>query len=274
MFSISWLGYPNTTGLAAIDYRLTDAHADPLPSSPGGPPDCFHSEKLLRLPQTFLLYRPPDDLPPIDRTPLPTAPSAGITFCSFNALPKLSPPTIVLWSRLLHRVPDSHLLLKSAGLHDAVTRDHLLSQFRAQGIPESRLTLLPATATPREHLATYHHADIALDTFPYHGTTTTLEALLMGLPVITLAGQTHANRVGVSILTNMGLPDLIAHSEDQYLELAASLAADRPRLRHFRQALRPTLLASPLTDAPRFITHLESAYRTIWQNYCASVSAR
>jgi len=138
-------------------------------------------------------------------------------------------------------------------------------QFQGKGISGDRLELLGWEPSVRGHLETYHRIDIGLDTFPYHGTTTTCEALWMGVPVVTLAGKTHASRVGVSLLSNAGLPDLVAHTGDEYVDIATNLAKETGRLRELRERLRTMMTDSPLTDAARFTGHLEKAYRDIWE---------
>ncbi|HVX83354.1 MAG TPA: tetratricopeptide repeat protein [Phycisphaerae bacterium] len=257
----TWLGYPNTTGMAAIDFRLTDARADPPGSS-----DSLNTEKLLRLPDTFLCFLPPADAPPV--SPLPALANNHITFGCFNASSKINAPLLDLWARILRALPNSRLLLKARYLGAAENRRRIAHALSAAGVAPDRLQLLEHTRSIHEHLAAYHRVDIALDTFPYHGTTTTCEALWMGVPVISLAGQTHASRVGVSLLTSVGQTDCTAASEDDYLTRAGLLAADLPTLAARRQSLRPAMAASPLTDAPRFAKNVEAAFRSAWRASC------
>ena len=259
---VSWLGYPGSTGLEAIDYRLTDALADPPDSAAE-----LSSEPLVRLAECAWCYRPSTDAPAV-RDP-PVLHAAHVTFGCFNALPKITAPMLHLWSRILHAVPGSHLLLKNGSLRDASTRDRLRHGFETLGIAPDRIELANRTLGQAEHLACYGRVDLALDTFPYHGTTTTCEALWMGVPVITLAGNTHCSRVGVSLLTHLGLPELIATSEDHYRQLAATLAADLPRLTHLRHTLRERMQQSPLMAAARFARAIEAAYREMWHQWCA-----
>ena len=258
---VSYLGYPYTTGLTAIDYRLTDAHADP----PGMGDDSY-SEQLVRLPQTFLCYRPPDAAPVVGLVP---AHSAGyVTFGSFNSLTKINGPLVAMWSKILHQVPNSRLILKTLGLGSAGTRQHILQYFAAHHLGPDRVEMIDRTGTVAEHLQLYNRIDIALDTYPYHGTTTTCEALWMGMPVITLAGHAHVSRVGVTLLSNVGVPDLIADSPDGYVRLASALANDIARLDQFRSTLRQRMERSPLMDAPGFARNVEAAYRQMWRAWC------
>jgi protein O-GlcNAc transferase len=255
---VTYLGYPNTTGVAAIDYRITDACADPP-----GESDKLHVEKLVRLPEAFLCYAPPTASPPVGTGPVHR--NGYITFASFNKFAKISPLTVKLWSRVLAAVPNSKLLVKSRGLQDPGLHQPFVQGFAQQGIGADRIALMQPAPDTQEHLQTYGQVDIALDTFPYHGTTTTMEALWMGVPVITLEGDRHASRVGTSILSTLGLPDLVAHSEDEYVEIATRLAANVQALDALRQSLRLRLSESPLTDGARFTAHLEQAYLQMWQ---------
>lgn len=179
---VSYLGYPNTTGLSTIDYRLTDSWADP-PSMT----DKFYTETLFRLPRSFLCYSPEPSAPAVE--PLPALSMGYVTFGSFNILPKMTPAVVSLWSLILESLPGSRLQLKNNSLVDSAMREQVYAQFTAHGITRDRIDLFGRQATLGEHLATYHRMDIALDPFPYNGTTTTCEALWMGLPVITLAGR-------------------------------------------------------------------------------------
>ena len=205
---VSWIGYPATTGLSQMDYRVTDAWADPP-----GAADTWHSETLLRLPDGFLCYGPPQD------APQPVGERAGrpLTFGSFNNLSKVTDAVIELWSALLQECADARLLLKSRQLADESVRRRIIDAFRRNGIDEDRLDLRARIASREHHLALYNEVDVALDTFPYNGTTTTCEALWMGVPVITLAGTLHAGRVGASLLHQLDLTDWIAHSPEEYV---------------------------------------------------------
>jgi predicted SAM-dependent methyltransferase len=257
---VTWLGYPGTTGLAALDYRITDPIADPE-----GAADGAYVEKLHRLPAGFLCYGPPSDCPAVVEPPC--LGSGRVTFGCFNHLPKLTPATVALWARLLEAVPQARLLLKSFGLSAQSARDALLEQFAAHGIGVERLLLRGPQESLAGHLAAYGEVDIALDVFPYNGTTTTCEALWMGVPVITLAGGTHVSRVGASILSQAGMPDLVAASPEEYLRKACALAADRPRLQSLRAGMRARLQGTPLLDATAFARSIEGAYDGMWRRW-------
>jgi predicted O-linked N-acetylglucosamine transferase (SPINDLY family) len=251
---VTYLGFPNTTGVRAIDYRLTDALADPV-----GQTERFHVEKLIRLPPPFLCYRPPDAAPPVADPP--AARIGYVTFGSFNRASKAGPETIELWSRVLSAVAGSKLIMKSRGLGDVGSRDRLLRGFTAHGIAPQRIELIEANQGLTDHLALYGRIDIALDTFPYHGTTTTCEAMWMGVPTVSLVGQVHHSRVGLSLLTSVGLPWLAVEGVDPYVALAGKLAGDLPALVRLRQDMRQRVAASPLCDAARLTRAIEVEYR-------------
>jgi predicted O-linked N-acetylglucosamine transferase (SPINDLY family) len=255
---ISYLGYPNTTGLAAMDYRLTDAIADPP-----GETDRFHTERLVRFAPTAWAYLPPADAP----APLPGPAERGepVTFGSFNALSKASASTLRLWRDVLAATPGSRLLIKSSGMDAARWK----SRVAEAGIALDRVELRSTTPGIPDHLACYAQVDVALDTFPYNGATTTCEALWMGVPVVTLAGDRHAARVGASLLTAAGHPEWIASSPEDYARIAANLAADRSRLASLRSGLRQDLRRSPLLDYPAQAERLGAALRSCWADWCA-----
>lgn len=258
---VTYLGYPNTTGLATMDWRITDAESDPPAMT-----DSHYVEKLFRLPRGFLCYKPADNCPP------PRDHSSGddepVTFGSFNNFAKVTPQTIELWSQILLAVPGSKILIKADTLGEPETQKQVLAEFARHGVQADRIELLGREPSFVRHLQTYHRLDIALDTFPYHGTTTTCEAMWMGVPVITLAGKAHVSRVGASLLTRVGLAELIACSPQQYVDLAVGLAQDANRRRKIAASLRHRMLTSPLTDAADFVRDLEQAYRQMWQNWC------
>lgn len=258
---VSWLGYPCTTGLAAMDYRISDAHADPVGSS-----EQYYSEALCRLPDAFDCYSPPHESPEVGA--LPAMARGGVTFGSFNNLAKLAPGTRALWAQLLLAVPGSRLLLKSGALADPAARQRLMSEFAGCGIVAERLILAPADATHYEHLNRYNQVDIGLDPFPYNGVTTSFEAVWMGVPVVTLAGNSFVSRMGVSMLAGLGMKELIADTQEDYVAIAARLAGDPGRLGTLRAGLRQRLSNSPLTDAARFTLNLERAYREMWAAWC------
>ncbi|MEF8731223.1 MAG: tetratricopeptide repeat protein [Candidatus Accumulibacter meliphilus] len=262
---VTYLGYPDTTGCDAIDYRFTDARADP----PGNT-EQFHSEQLLRLRDGFLCYQPPRSCPQVGQ--LPMLHSGRVTFGSFNKVAKVSPTVIGYWAEILAAVANSRLLLKSSTLADSDTREHIQQQFHARGIPAERLELIGWRPATLDHLSLYGEVDIALDTFPYHGTTTTCEALWMGVPVVSLAGPVHVSRVGVSLLHAVGLAELSAESPQDYVRKAVELATDSGRLTSLRGTLREKVQASPLTDAKRIVSTIEDAYRCMWRQFCSAAA--
>ncbi len=259
---VTWLGYPCTTGLAAMDYRITDVHADPA-----GVSEANYSETLFRLPDTFDCYAPPCDAPEVGV--LPAIAQGYVTFGSFNNLAKLSAEVRALWAQVLLAVPGSRLLLKSVPLADTATRQRLIGDFAEYGVGEERLILAVAEATHFSHLNRYHEVDIGLDPFPYNGVTTSFEAMWMGVPVVTLAGSSFISRMGVTMLTNLGMTELIADTPQGYVAIAARLAGDIDRLAALRAGLRDRMANSPLTDARRFTLNLENAYREMWAKWCS-----
>jgi predicted O-linked N-acetylglucosamine transferase (SPINDLY family) len=259
---VSWLGYANTTGVAAIEYRFSDAECEPP-----GDSDRRSSERIWRLPHGFHCFGPPDDAPAV--APPPSAARGTTTFGSFNNFLKLAPETIALWGRVLAAVPGSRLLLKSNFVFDAAAHRRHLERFVAAGIDPARIAILPYMPDDRAHLAAYAEVDVALDPFPYNGTTTTCEALWMGVPVVTLRGDRHAARVGTSLLTRVGLESLIADDEAGYVARAAELATAPARLVSLRAGLRAQVAASKLCDAAGFARDIEDAYRAMWRAWCA-----
>jgi len=259
---VSWLGYPNSTGLRAMNYRLVDEVTDPI-----GEADQLASEQLVRLGPGFLCYGAPTDAP----APLPptTRAGEGITFGSFNNPAKLSPATLDTWSALLRRLPDARLRLKGRPFVEGTSRNAWLAAFQARGVDPARVTLTGRTASLTDHLSDYAQLDVALDPFPYNGTTTTCEALWMGVPVISLRGGCHAGRVGASLLTQIGRQEWIADSVDGYIRIAVDLAQDRHQREYWRQTLRARMQESSLCDAPGFARRIEAAYRTMWQRVWA-----
>ncbi|HWA85730.1 MAG TPA: tetratricopeptide repeat protein [Opitutus sp.] len=239
---INYLGYPNTTGLAAMDFRLTDDLCDPP-----GQTDAWHTERLVRFAATAWAWQPPADAPEI--APRPAMPGERpFTFGCFNNFAKVSDATLRGWAGVLAAVPGSRLLLKNHGLADPALRERQRARFATCGVDPARVDFLERTAGVREHLATYAKVDVALDTFPYHGTTTTCEALWMGVPVVTFCGEHHAARVGASLLTAVGHPEWIARDWSEYARMAAALADDTGRLEIISRGLRDEMGASPLLD--------------------------
>ena len=256
---VTWNGYPNTTGMAAIDHRITDALCDPP-----GATEHLHRETLVRLPAIYMAWQPPADAPAV--APLPAQTRHAVTFGSFNSCYKITPALIALWSRLLARAPASRLMLLT--IDGAVATTRIRDLFAANGVDAARLDIRPRV-THEEFLALHGEVDVALDAFPYHGTTTTCFSLWMGVPVVTRAGAVHAARVGASLLTNVGLPELVAHSDDEYVDIAARLAGDLPQLAALRAGLRERMTHSPLTDGRACARNLEHALRQMWMAWCA-----
>ncbi len=257
---VTYLGYGNTTGLATLDARIVDHHTDPAPGF-----DALASEPLVRLDRCFLTFRPDDDAP----EPGEPEPGRPFTFGSFNDVKKLTPGIIALWARLLERCPDARLLLKTAALGHEPVRRIIAERFAAAGVAPDRVRLAGRIDSDRGHLALYDEMDAALDTFPYAGTTTTCQALWQGVPVVTLAGRTHAGRVGVSLLHATGAPEWIAPDEDAYLDLAAGLCAKGPRPRAERLALRERVRGSELLDHADHALAVEAVYDRLWRDWCA-----
>lgn len=247
---ITYLGYPDTTGLATVDFRISD----PWTESDDG---TRYSESLLEMPESFLCFGEFEDVARVARTP--GADSGVVTFGSFNNIRKLNRQTIAAWSAVLREVPNSRFVIKSRRAPEAITRRHLLDEFSRCGIAAERIELLAPLPLRDEHLAAYNHIDIVLDTFPYHGTTTTCEALWMGVPVITLAGNTHAQRVSYSILRNCGLEHLATWSEADYIARAVALGKDLTAMNELRASIPEKIRASILCDAPRFTRQFEAS---------------
>jgi len=260
---VSWLGYPNTTGLSIIDYRIVDGYTDPP-----GLTDPFYSEQLVRMPESFLCYLPDKDSPAAGG--LPALKAGHITFGSFNYFPKVSQKTVTLWASILNALPDSRLVMKTRNFSDRTTCKYATDMFAAHGISPERIELISIKLSFTEHLDMYNRIDIALDTFPYNGTTTTCEALWMGVPVVTFAGKTHASRVGMSLLSNIGMPELVAGTDEEYISIVLNLGGDLERLGVLRGSLRDRMTRSVLFDARRFALDLENCYRTMWEEWCNS----
>lgn len=262
---VTYLGYPNTTGLPAVGFRLTDAIADP----PGTTED-LHVERLVRLPRGAWCYAEPE-APAVSA--LPAASRGYVTFGCFNDFSKARPEVMALWAEILRRVPGSRLLLKAKSLADPALGREVRAFFARHGVSEDRVEVRGWTRDRAAHLALHEEVDAALDTFPYHGTTTTCDALWMGVPVVTLAGEAHVSRVGASLLDRVGLADLVAASPEAYVDLAVQLAFDLTRLAELRRTLRDRVQASPLGQAEAFTRALEEALRAIWAEACEEASA-
>lgn len=254
---VTFAGYPGSTGLEAIDYRITDPYLEPPGTSAG-------VEEPVRLPDSFWCFAALESEPAPN--PLPALTCGHVTFGCLNSFVKLNRATFARWSRVLHAVPGSRLLLLSP---HGPGRESILAQFSALGIASDRVHFTPSL--PRaDYLACHHRIDVILDTYPYNGHVTTGDALWMGVPVVSLAGQTPVSRGGLSLLSNVGLADLVAPNEDDFVRIAVDLATHLDHLVALRANLRPRMQASPLLDAPRFARHLENAYRTMWQRWCST----
>lgn len=253
----TYLGYPNTTGLRAMDYRLTDPIADPP-----GDSDPFHTERLVRFASTAWAYAPPPGAP----EPVSCRSEGPVTFGSFNALAKLNGSTLRLWREVLDAVPGSRLVLKSA----SEALPGWSRRLAEAGLPADRVELLAPAQSVAEHLAGYARMDVALDPFPYNGTTTTCEALWMGVPVVTLAGDRHSARVGASLLAAVGRPEWIASSQAGYVQIAANLALDARGRQALRSVLRDDMRRSALLDHPGQAKRFGAALREMWRTWCGA----
>ena len=253
---VAWLGYFATTGVDEIDYLL----ADPV----SVPPEhrAHFSETVWYLPDTRMCFAPPSDAPPV--APLPALRDGTMTFGCFQNLSKVGEAVLSMWAQVLSALPTARLRLQCAPLADAGVRQQMLRRLHSLGITAERVSL--HGAAPRaEYLAAYGEVDVVLDTFPFAGGTTTCEALWMGVPTLTLAGDRLAGLQGASMLTAAGLPQWVARSPQQYVDRALALAADLPALAALRTQLRQQVLASPLFDAARFARHLEEAVAAMWR---------
>lgn len=264
----TYLGYPLSVGMPSITHRLVDSTTDPA----GDPYDAqtLATERLVRMDPCFLCYTPDAAAPEV--VPGPRGRNEPLTFGSFNGYQKIGDEWLAVWARVLNAVPGSRLLIKNYGLNQPEARADLALRLERVGIGADRVTLSGPLADQRSHLAAYGDVDIALDTFPYHGTTTTCEALFMGVPVLTLAGRGHASRVGLSLLSAVGLPDLCASNIDGYVTTVAALAQDADRLNHLRATLRTQMQGSVLMDAPGFAARFERAIRGLWREACGVAS--
>ncbi len=253
----TFAGYPGSTGLEAMDYRLTDPYLDPP-----GHNDAFYSEKSIRLPDSFWCYDPQSDQPAVN--PLPALANGFVTFGCLNNFSKINEPVLKLWAMVLHAVADSRLvLLTPPGSQRRITGDAL----KQEGIEPQRVEFAPPL--PREqYLELYQRIDIGLDSFPYNGHTTSLDSFWMGVPVVTLVGQTAVARAGWCQLCNLGLQDLAANDAAQFVQIATALAEDLNRLAEMRSTMRQRMQQSPLMDTQRFTYNIEMAYRQMWKQWC------
>jgi len=256
---VTYIGYPGTTGLSAIDYRITDAWQDPP-----GQTECYHSETLVRLSGGALTFQPESNLPDVNA--LPSLGSGKLVFASLNNLSKVNPAVVKLWARILHAVPPARLML--GNVNDVSIQQHLLGMFDQAGIGPARLILKPKLPMA-DYLALHHQIDVALDPFPYNGGATTMYSLAMGVPVITLPGQHAVSRFGAAALARMGLSEFITHNEDEYVQCVIRFANDLPALNAVRQSLRARMNA-PAWQPATITRQLEAAYRDMWRTWCVS----
>jgi predicted O-linked N-acetylglucosamine transferase (SPINDLY family) len=254
---ITWIGYEGTTGLEAMDYLLADRHVLPEGS------EQYCQEHVLRMPDGYLCYDPPAVAPPVG--PLPALQTGSVTFGSFNNLAKITAAVVAVWAKILNAVPTARLIMKYRGLGDPPVKERFLDLFAAQGIDANRLDLRPFGAHA-DYLATYQEVDLALDPFPFSGSTVTCESLWMGVPVVTCPGASFASRHSLTHLSNVGLTEMIARDFSDYVELAVSVSDDLPRLAALRAGLRERMAASPLCDGKRFASHLSSRLIEVWQH--------
>jgi len=255
---VTFAGYPGTTGLETIDYRLTDPYLDPP-----GAHDESYVEESIRLPDTFWCYDPLADEVPVG--PPPAASAGLVTFGCLNNFCKVNDKVLDLWAGVLRELDSSRLLMLSPpGSH----RDRVTETLRRRGVAPERITFVGSR--PRlEYLQMYHRIDVGLDTLPYNGHTTSLDACWMGVPVVSLVGSTVVGRAGLSQSMNLGLPDLVASTAGEFVRIAAGLARDFDRLATLRSTLRSRMQNSPLMDGQRFAENVEAAYREMWRRWCS-----
>jgi predicted O-linked N-acetylglucosamine transferase (SPINDLY family) len=257
---INMIGFPSTTGLTAMDYRITDELCDPT-----GVTDSLNSEKLLRMPDIFWCYQPPHTSPEVDE--LPAIKNGYVTFTSVNNFTKVTPHVQKLWADILRAVPGSRLIMQTTSLASESAQELVKQRFGGHGVSADRLEFRKSTDL-QPYLKLLTESDMTLDPFPFNGGTTTCHSLWMGAPVVTLAGDRHASRMGLSMLTCIGLPEFIAHTPDEYVRIATRFANDLPRLRDIRAGMRQRLKNSPLLDGITYTRNLEAAYRNVWTKWC------
>jgi protein O-GlcNAc transferase len=259
---IEYLGYPETSGVPAMDYRISDGRADPE-----GEAERWCTEQIIRLKDCFHCYRPAGKPP--QPAPAPHIAKGYVTFASFNVLPKVTSPAIAAWAEILKAAPNSRFYMKCKQLRDPAVQARIFDEFAGHGIDRTRIDMAAFVPSVSDHLERYGQVDLALDTFPYNGTTTTCESLYMGVPVLTLAGENHRGRVGLSLLTAMGLEqEFVAGELKDYIARAVAWGRDPRRLAEIRAELRPRMERSPLRDEAGFTRALEAAYRAAWEKWC------
>lgn len=259
---VTFAGYPASTGLSAIDYRLSDPYLDPP-----GMDESVYSERTIRLPDSFWCYDPLEcrDIPV---NSLPALNTGAVTFGCLNNSCKINDPLLKMWAQVLRRTKYSRLILRA---NQGSQRQRILDILTQEGVEPSRVEFL-AKQPRQQYLRSYHRIDLGLDTFPYGGHTTSLDSLWMGVPVVTLVGQTAVSRAGWCQLSNLGLTELAGQTPEDFVRIAVALAGDLPRLQELRSTLRGRMEQSPLMDAPRFARNIETAYRTMWRNWCGGIT--
>jgi len=257
---VSYLGYIDTTGMSQMDYRLVDAYTDPP-----GMTESLYTEELLRLPSTFACFRPYEPLPEV--APLPALANGHVTFGVLSVAAKINMGAVGRWGEVLTRVPGSRLIFGGNGLLNASVQERILGTLAAKGVGRERVEFFGSQPLT-DYFALHGRIDILLDPFPVTGHTITCNALWMGVPVITLAGRKYVSRLGVSVMSNLQLPELIAKTWDEYVASAAKLAGDLPRLGELRRTMRERMRTSLIMDAPAFVRNVEAAYREMWRKWC------
>ncbi len=262
---VTYLGYPNITGVESIDARIVDSWTDPAGSDEG---DGVH-ERLIRIDPCFLCFRPPAEMP--QPGPPPSTAKCYVTFGSCNAIQKINQRVLALWAKVLGAVPGSRLLLKAANLREEALCAEVRARMGVLGVSQDRLAIMGPLPDRRDHLRTYDDIDVALDPFPYNGTTTTCDAFCMGVPVVTRVGDTHASRVGVTLCRAIGHAEWIAHDDEKYVMIAAGLARDESRRSVLRQSLRSEMQASLLCDGRGFAERFTAALETLYNDRMGAV---
>jgi predicted O-linked N-acetylglucosamine transferase (SPINDLY family) len=252
---VSWLGYFATTGLNEMDYLIGDPYVTPPED------DDQFTEKVWRLPETRWCFTPPNA--DVEVSVPPAVNNGYVTFGCFNNIAKVNDKVVALWTKVLEAVPNSRLLLKANQFRDQMARENIIQRFAAHGIDSKRISL-EESEDRQKYFAAYSKIDITLDPFPFTGGTTSVESLWMGVPLVTLAGDSLISRQGVGVLMNAGLPDWIAEDEEEYVAKAVLFASDLDKLVMLRSGLRSQVLASPLFDAPRFAQNIENALWGMW----------
>ncbi|MBL7007131.1 MAG: FkbM family methyltransferase [Spirochaetia bacterium] len=256
---VAWAGYVGTTGLSAIDYLLSDKYSTTTSE------EKFYSETVVRMPDGWLCYEPPEYAPAIDLSPC--SKNNFVTFGSFSNPIKINAEVVSVWAKILMEVPNSKLLIKYRGMDSVTNRNRILEMFEAEGADKGKI-IIEGHSPHVELLERYNHVDIALDPFPYSGGLTTYEALWMGVPVITFPGETFASRHSLSHLKTIGLHELVASNRENYIKLAVELANDKSRITDFRATLRQKMAASPICDGKKFAVNFTAIMREIWRNWC------